>query len=173
MSGSPEKQRLAYADPPYLGCCGLYGHRHEVGDWSGGAALLDADYGCWDRIETHRDLIDYLVRAFPDGWALSASVPSLKQLLPFCPLDVRVAAWVKTFGAFKRGVRPAYMWEPVIFRGGRNPSNGHRHPPPDKGGKQTTPKDFTITVEEPALPEPITLRKGLTGVKPEIGRAHV
>jgi len=32
------------------------------------------------------------------------------------------------------------------------------HPPPEKGGKQTTPKDFIV--------EPITLRKGLTGAKP-------
>jgi DNA modification methylase len=79
-----------------------------------------------------------------------------------------VGPWVKTFGTFKRGVRPAWMWEPVIFRGGRNPSNGHPHKPPEKGGKQTTPKDFAIIEEAGSLlAEPITLEKGLTGAKPE------
>lgn len=72
-----------------------------------------------------------------------------------CPADVRIAAWVKPFCVFKKGVRPAYAWEPVIFQGGRNKG----HPPPVKGGKATTPKDF--------LACNITLRKGLTGAKPE------
>lgn len=36
---------FAYADSPYLGCCGLYGHRHE------------APFGCWDEPETHALLI--------------------------------------------------------------------------------------------------------------------
>jgi hypothetical protein len=36
---------------------------------------------------------------------------------------------------------------------------GHSHAPPLKGGKHNTPKDFIV--------EPITLRKGLTGAKPE------
>lgn len=40
--------------------------------------------------------------------------------------------------------------------------------PPPKGGKQTTPKDFVIVeTDGPALPQPITLKKGLTGAKPE------
>jgi hypothetical protein len=34
---------------------------------------------------------------------------------------------------------------------GRNPNNGYSHKPPEKGGKQNTPKDFRI--------EPITLKK--------------
>lgn len=56
----------------------------------------------------------------------------------------------------KRGVRPAYAWEPVIFRSLANPPH-ERHAPPAKGGKQTTPKDF--------FAGPITLKKGLTGAK--------
>ncbi len=137
--------RLAYADPPYLGCCRLYGHHHPDGR-------------CWDDVETHRLLIDRLVSEFPDGWALSLSSPSLRTLLPLCPTDARVGAWAKSFCAFKRGVRPAYAWEPVIFWRGRNPGAGHPHPPPERGGKQTTPKDFVV--------EPITLKRGLTGAKP-------
>jgi hypothetical protein len=138
--------RFAYADPPYLGCCKLYGHYHPNGDDK-----------CWDLLDTHRGLIYQLEDEFPDGWALSASSVSLRSLLPLCPRDVRVAAWVKPFCAFKRGVRPCYAWEPVIFRGGRNPP-GTPHPPPEKNGEQTTPKDF--------IAESITLKKGLTGAKP-------
>lgn len=137
--------RIAYADPPYLGCCRLYEHHHPDGQ-------------CWDDVATHAALIERLCQDFPDGWALSATSVSLRTILPLCPADVRVAAWVKPFCAFKRGVRPAYAWEPVIFRGGRNPSAGHSHPPPKKGGAQTTPKDYVA--------ESITLRRGLTGAKP-------
>lgn len=146
--------RFAYADPPYLDCCRLYDHFH------GDTGL------CWDDIETHRQLIDRLVDDYPDGWALSSSSTSLQRLLPLCPKDVRVSPWCKSFSAFKKGVRPAYAWEPVIWRGGRNPSNGHQHLPPVKGGKQTTPKDFCWT-DEGGLLAPITLRRGLTGAKPE------
>ena len=134
--------RFAYADPPYLGCCRLYQHHHPDGL-------------CWDDLDTHRLLIDRLSVEFRDGWAMSATSVSLRQLLPLCPDDVRVGAWVKPFHAFKKGVRPAYAWEPVIFRGGRNAG----HPPPEKGGKATTPRDWTSCN--------ITLKKGLTGAKPE------
>lgn len=132
---------FAYADPPYLGCCGRYDHRHERGPWWMGGY-------CWDHVTTHRDLIDYLGREYPDGWALSLSSPSLCQLLPLCPEDVRVAAWVKPFAAFKANVRNAYTWEPVIVHGGRLSS---------KDGAPVT-RDH--------LAESITLKKGLTGAKP-------
>jgi len=130
--------RFAYADPPYVG----QAKRH---------------YQCAE--VDHGELITRLLVEFPDGWALSASSPSLRTILNFCPADVRVAVWCKSFCAFKRGVRPAYAWEPVIFRGGRNPCNGHKAVIPAKNGKQTTPKDFIV--------EPITLQKGLVGAKPE------
>jgi hypothetical protein len=133
---------MRYADPPYLGCCRLYGHHHPDGL-------------CWDDPATYRKLIDRLAAEFPDGWALSCHTPSLAALLPMCPDDVRVGAWVKPFHIYKKGVRPAYAWEPVLYRGGRNA----KHPPPEKRGKATTPKDFIACN--------ITLRKGLTGAKPE------
>lgn len=135
--------RFAYADPPYLGCgVKFYGKLHPAA----------ADY---DDPETHRALIERLVAEFPDGWALSCHVPSLRILLPMCPEDIRIGAWVKPFHALKKGVRPSYGWEPVLFRGGRNKN----HPPPPKGGKATTPRDFVSAN--------ITLKKGLTGAKPE------
>lgn len=126
--------KFAYADPPYIG----QARRH---------------YDCLEI--DHEALLRKLCVDFPDGWALSASSPSLRIILPLCPPDVRIAAWVKSFCAFKRGVRPAYAWEPVIFRGGRNKNAAV----PEKGGKQITPKDFFVA--------PITLKKGLVGAKPE------
>lgn len=136
--------RFAYADPPYLGCCDFYGHYHPDGL-------------CWDDLATHEQLIGRLVAEYPDGWALSCTSPSLRDLLPLTPPGTRIGAWVKSFSVFKKGVRPAYAWEPVLFCGGRNPP-AVKHPPPEKGGAQTTPKDF--------LSCPITLRRGLTGAKP-------
>ena len=133
--------KFAYADPVYLGQARHYRHHPEA--------------RIWDDPETHRNLISRLVSDYPDGWALSCSSPSLRILLPMCPSDVRVGAWVKPFHVFKKGVRPAYAWEPVLYRGGRNLN----HPPPPKGGKATTPKDFVSAN--------ITLKKGLTGAKPE------
>lgn len=98
--------RFAYADPPYLGCCGRYDYHHPDGR-------------CWDDLDTHRLLVERLCDDFPDGWALSLHAPSLRAILPLCPEDVRVMPWVKPFASFKPGVNPAYAWEPVIVRGGR------------------------------------------------------
>lgn len=103
--------RAAYADPPYLGCCGYYDHEH--GD----------DDRCWDEPLTHSVLIGRL-RDF-DAWAMSASSTSLQRILRLCPDDdLRVGAWVKTFASFKPNVNPAYAWEPVIFSGGRKRGRG-------------------------------------------------
>ena len=60
---------------------------------------------------------------------------------------------MKPFHAYKKGVRPAYSWEPVIFWRGRQIAVA-----PEKDGEATTPKDH--------LAENITLRRGLTGAKP-------
>jgi hypothetical protein len=133
--------RFAYADPPYLGKGRKFYSEHP-------------NAAAWDDPETHRDLITQLYDEYPDGWALSCSSPSLHVLLPFCQPNVRIGAWVKPFHILKKGVRPSYGWEPVLFDGGRNKN----HPPPPKGGKATTPRDWVSAN--------ITLRKGLTGAKP-------
>jgi hypothetical protein len=88
--------RAAYADPPYIGQAKRRYQCPEV------------DY---------RQLIDRL-ETF-DAWALSVSSTSLRQVLSLCPDGVRVGAWVKPFAVFKPNVNPAYAWEPVIFRLGR------------------------------------------------------
>lgn len=128
--------RFAYADPPYLGCGHLYVGQHPD-------ALI------WDDPETHRRLIARLSDEYPDGWALSLSSTTLKTLLPMCPADVRICSWVKPFAAYKRNVRIAYTWEPVIVRGGRVSSRDG------------------APVGRDHLSEPITLRRGLTGAKSE------
>jgi hypothetical protein len=130
---------VAYADPPYLGQSARHYGNHP--DFAG-----EVD---------HAVLIHRLVNDFPAGWALSCSSPSLRSILPFCPPETRVGAWVKPFHVYKKGVRPAYAWEPLLFYGGRN----KKHPPPPKGGIATTPKDF-VTAN-------VTLERGLVGVKPE------
>lgn len=136
--------RFAYADPPYIGMATKHYAKEAAAD---GRVASEVD---------HVELIARLVADYPDGWALSASSPSLRVILPLCPPDVRIAAWVKPFCVYKKGVRPAYAWEPVLFRGGRN----KKHPPPGKGEPATTPKDYVSAN--------VTLRKGTVGVKPRL-----
>ena len=126
--------KFAYADPPYLGCGRLYDAHHEN----------SRDY---DDPEAHRRLIARLVDEYSDGWAMSLSTPSLQTILPMCPAECRVGAWVKPFASFKPNVNPAYAWEPVIFYRGRK-----------RGRDVPTLRDW--------VSENITLRKGLTGAKP-------
>ena len=116
--------RVAYADPPYVGQAKKHYKSEEV-----------------DHVALIAQLGEY------DGWALSASSPSLRYLLPMCPENVRVAAWVKPFCSFKPNVNPAYAWEPVIFVPARS---GRRDIP--------TVRDWVSTN--------ITLKKGLAGAKP-------
>lgn len=120
-------RRFAFADPPYLG----QARKH---------------YGPEAREVNHPLLIEHL-ETF-DGWALSLSSPSLKVILPMCPDDVRVAAWVKPFASFKKGVDPAYAWEPVIYRTCRKWS-----------ADQLTVRDWCAAN--------ITLQRGVSGAKPE------
>jgi hypothetical protein len=127
---------FAFADPPYLGCgAKLYGDHHE-------------DAADFDDPDTHWRLINELIETFPDGWALSLHTPSLRVLLPMCPEDCRVAAWVKPFASFKPNVNPAYAWEPVIWRGGRK-----------REREEPTVRDWVSAN--------ITLMKGLPGAKPD------
>jgi hypothetical protein len=115
---------VAYADPPYIG--------------------QSKRYGC-EEID-HAALIDRLVRDFPDGWALSCTSTSLRDILDLCPPKVRIASWVKTFAIFKPGVSPAYAWEPVIFTGGRK-----------KSRKEFSGRDWCAAN---------IVQKGFTGAKP-------
>lgn len=128
---NPSPLRVAYADPPYLG----QAKKH-----------YSADPRCAE--VDHAELIGRMCEEFPEGWALSLSSPSLWTILPLCPEEVRVMAWVKPFCSYKPNVNPAYAWEPVIVYRGRKRTR-----------EQETVRDW-ITAN-------ITLKKGLTGVKPD------
>jgi len=93
--------RFAHADPPYHGM---------------GASMYG--YPEWDNEERHLALVTQLVAEFPDGWALSCNPRDLRWLLPACPEDIRVCAWVKDY----HQIRPTsvqHAWEAVLFSGGR------------------------------------------------------
>jgi hypothetical protein len=123
--------KFAYADPPYIG----QAKKHYGNEASYGGEV------------DQKALIERLCLEYPDGWALSSSSSALKEILSYCPDDVRVMAWVKPFASFKPGVNPAYAWEPVIVRGGRR-----------RGRELPTIRDWVSAN--------ITLKKGLCGVKP-------
>ena len=126
--------KLAYADPPYLGCAKYYPDH--------------PDSAKWDNVDSHIDLMHALDREY-DGWAYSLTSTSLRILLPSSPSGVRIASWVKPFAAFKRNVRIAYTWEPIVFKPGRDSSK------------------LGAPVGRDYLAESITLKKGLTGTKPD------
>ena len=95
--------RFAYADPPYIGQARrLYGDHPDFGGEVDHAALIA-------RLESEFD-----------GWALSASMKSLPQIMKLCPDDVITLAWVK-LNAVPMGDRRHYSWEPVIMRPLRRP----------------------------------------------------
>lgn len=125
--------RLGYADPPYLGCAKYYPEHPEA--------------KIWDDVRSHHDLLARLDSEF-DGWAYCMTSTTLSAILPGAPDGTRVAAWVKPFAAFKRNVRIAYTWEPVLFKPGRDRSADG------------------APVGRDHLSEPITLKRGLTGAKP-------
>jgi len=141
--------KLVYADPPYIG----QAKRHYSNDPSGIKA---------EEVD-HRVLIRQLKEA--DGWALSASTPSIFQIVPmlnevFPVGTVRVGAWVKPFASWKPTHRVQYTWEPIFFIPAR-----------DKGSKSTPSiRDYIITDREEiedVVKANITMRKGTHGTKPD------
>jgi len=126
--------KIAYADPPYIGCAHLY---KDHADYAG-----EVD---------HAELIQRLESDY-DGWILHASATraSMANLAHIVAVtDARWMAWVKGFAAFKRNVSVAYAWEPVIVKAARKPVVSQR------------------LVNRDWINESITLRRGLTGAKPE------
>lgn len=89
--------RFGYADPPYPGLARR----------------------CYDNAEVdHAELVARLEVECPDGWALSTSSGGLRTVLPLCPPDVRVSAFVR--GERRcASMRARDSWEALILRGGR------------------------------------------------------
>jgi hypothetical protein len=132
-----QKVKVAYADPPYPGCAHLY-----------------RDHPDYDGEVDHAVLLSNIDREY-DGWCLHTSSVALPQVLRTAdrvlndPTSFRLMAWVKPFAAFKANVSVAYAWEPVLVKAVRKPVV--------KPGM--TYRDF--------ISESITLKRGLTGAKPE------
>lgn len=102
--------RFAYADPPYLGHAReFYKDQHEQA-------------GEFDELERHAELIRQLSAEF-DGFALHLQVGALRVLLPLCPPDTRVCAWVKPWASMHPGARLQWTWEPILLRPVRPPAH--------------------------------------------------
>lgn len=100
----------------------------------------------------HAELIARLERDF-DGWVLHAAATP-RSMAVLAPLIEQVGgarwmSWVKGFAAFKKNVSVAYAWEPVIVKPARKPVVS----------KRLVMRDW--------VQERITLKRGLTGAKPE------
>lgn len=91
--------RFAYADPPYPGLSRRYYGGEEV---------------------DHGELVDRLVAEFPDGWALSTSSGSLRDVWALCPPETRLCIWVS---GTRRSKILAYeavrLYEALLVNGGR------------------------------------------------------
>jgi hypothetical protein len=127
--------RLAYADPPYVGQARKY--------------YID-DPKCQE--VDQKALVEQLMTY--DGWALSLSSPSLREIIGYCPPKVRVGAWVKPFTPFRVGVDPGYAWEPVLFM------------PARKGSLKGRPTSKDWVSASPVRSGSRTQQGGVTGRKP-------
>lgn len=101
--------RFAYADPPYPGLSAAF-YRDEASY----AGEVD-----------HAALIASLLQSY-DGWALSTGAYALRDVLPLCPAEARVCAWVKPIGASSRTFGLHNTWEPLIVVPGRRLRPGKR-----------------------------------------------
>jgi hypothetical protein len=134
--------RIAFADPPYPGQS-----KKHYGDHPDYAGEVD-----------HVELIARL-HADYDGWCLNTSSTTLAHVIRCADLagvpegdsngGYRIMSWVKPFAAFKRNVPVAYAWEPVLVKAARKPEVSGR------------------MVMRDWLAESITLKRGLSGAKPE------
>jgi len=112
-----------------------------------GCAHLYKDHKDYAGEVDHEQLIRRLQTEY-DGYILHTSSSALRLILPLCP-EARVMSWVKPFAAFKRNVSVAYAWEPVLVKAARKPVVSHR----------IVMRDWVSCS--------ITMKKGLTGAKPE------
>lgn len=117
-----------------------------------GCAHLYKDHPDYAGEVDHAELVARLERDY-DGWVLHAAATP-KSMAVLAPLveavpGARWMTWVKGFAAFKRNVPVAYAWEPVIIKPARKPVVS----------KRLVMRDW--------IECSITLKRGLTGAKPE------
>jgi hypothetical protein len=116
-----------------------------------GCAHLYKDHEDFAGEVDYYDLIAKLQLQY-DGWVLHASATSVAQVSAYVAElapEARCMAWVKPFAAFKKNVSVAYAWEPVFVRAARKPVVSKR------------------LVNRDWIAEGITMKRGLTGAKPE------
>ena len=120
--------------------------------YPGQSAKHYSDHPDYEGEVDHRKLLWHLDNEF-DGWLLHTSSTTLAEVIGHATsLDIvgyRIMAWVKPFAAFKRNVPVAYAWEPVLVKACRKPVVS----------KRLVMRDW--------IAEPITLKRGLSGAKPE------
>lgn len=120
--------------------------------YPGQSAKHYADHPDYAGEVDHRALLVKLTSEY-DGWLLHTASTTLGDVLAIARDegidDFRIMAWVKPFAAFKRNVPVAYAWEPVLVKPVRKPVVSGR------------------MVMRDWLAESITLRRGLSGAKPE------
>jgi hypothetical protein len=100
---------FGYADPPYPGT----------------AATYYKDEESFDGEVDHEGLISSLTDRY-DGWALSTGAYALREVLPMCPPDIRVLAWVKPIGVSSKTYGLHNTWEALIVKAGRKLRPGKR-----------------------------------------------
>ena len=117
-----------------------------------GCAHLYRDQPSYAGEVDYVELVERLQSEF-DGWVLHAAATprSMAVLDPLVETTgARWCTWVKGFAAFKKNVPVGYAWEPVIIKPARKPVVSKR---------MTPMRDW--------IQESITLKRGLTGAKPE------
>lgn len=116
-----------------------------------GCAHLYKDHPDFAGEVDHVELVERLQSEYA-GWVLHASATP-ESMAILAPLALKTGArwmtWVKGFAAFKKNVSVAYAWEPVLVKAARKPVVS----------KRLVMRDW--------IECPITLRRGLTGAKPE------
>lgn len=105
LSATNRPLTFAYADPPYPGLAFRYYGKREV---------------------NHKRLIASLEYSDYAGWALSTSTKALRDILPLCPREARVCAWVKPIGVSGKTRGLHNTWEPLIVVPGRRETPGFR-----------------------------------------------
>lgn len=130
--------KLCIADPPYLGRAAVwYGNGMSLGQLGknqGGKANISgprpADYHpdahLWDKLETHKALVDRLIAEY-DGWAIAMAHDNLRDYLPLIPraVPIRIGIWTRP-QQMPGGARVLNVYEPVVVRipEGRRSSTG-------------------------------------------------
>jgi len=128
----PTPMVFAYADPPYPGTAARWYGREDsyAGEVDHRALVSSLVEASGDRAIAHLQTdLARRIRAWTDGrslsgWALSTSARALRDVLPLCPVEARVCAWVKPHEVppASRGLHN--VWEVLIVSGGRREAPG-------------------------------------------------